>query len=49
MRLLCERHGWDFAQRFHLSPDGFAASGGGVPITVEGTGIVGAAAVEWVA
>lgn len=46
MRLLCERHSWDFAQRFRLSPDGFAASGGGVPITVEGTGIIGAAAVS---
>lgn len=46
MRLLCERHGWDFAQRFRLSPDGFAASGGGVPVTVEGTGVVGAAAVS---
>lgn len=46
MRLLCERHGWDFAQRFRLSPDDFAASGGGVPIIVEGTGVVGAAAVS---
>lgn len=46
MRLLCEQHGWDFAQRFRLSPDDFAASGGGVPIIVEGTGVVGAAAVS---
>jgi uncharacterized protein (UPF0303 family) len=46
MRLLCEKHGWDFAQRFRLSPDSFAASGGGIPIIVEGTGVVGAAAVS---
>lgn len=46
MRLLCEKHGWDFAQRFRLSPESFAASGGGVPIMVEGTGVVGAAAVS---
>jgi len=46
MRLLCERHGWEFSQRFRLSPDDFAASGGGVPITVEGIGVVGAAAVS---
>lgn len=46
MRLLCEKHGWDFAQRFRLSADGFAASGGGIPICVEGTGVVGAAAVS---
>lgn len=46
MRLLCEQHGWEFAQRFRLSPDDFAASGGGVPIIVEGTGVVGAAAVS---
>lgn len=46
MRLLCEQHGWDFATRFRLLPDDFAASGGGLPITVEGTGVVGAAAVS---
>lgn len=49
MRLLCERHGWEFSQRFRLSPEGFAASGGGVPIIVEGTGVVGAAAVSGLA
>lgn len=46
MRLLCEKHGWDFAQRFRLPADSFAASGGGVPVVVEGTGVVGAAAVS---
>ena len=46
MRLLCEQHGWDFATRFRLSPNDFAASGGGLPITVEGTGVVGAAAIS---
>jgi uncharacterized protein (UPF0303 family) len=46
MRLLCEQHGWEFSQRFRLPPDDFAASGGGVPIVVAGTGVVGAAAVS---
>jgi len=46
MRLLCEQHDWDFAQRFRLSPGDYAASGGGVPIIVAGTGVVGAAAVS---
>ncbi|WP_152662533.1 heme-degrading domain-containing protein [Devosia soli] len=46
MRLLCEKHGWEFAQRFRLPPDDYAASGGGVPLIVEGTGVVGAASVS---
>lgn len=46
MRLLCERHGWTFAERFRLPPNDFAASGGGVPITVRGVGVVGAASVS---
>lgn len=46
MRLLCERHGWDFATRFRLPEDDYAASGGGVPIFVAGVGVVGAAAVS---
>lgn len=46
MRLLCEQHGWEFAQRFRLSPKDFAASGGGLPIFVEGNSVVGSAAVS---
>lgn len=46
MRLLCEGHGWDFGQRFRLPTEGYAASGGGVPILVAGTGVVGAVAVS---
>jgi uncharacterized protein (UPF0303 family) len=46
MRLLCEQHGWDFSRRFRLSEADYAASGGGVPIIVRGSGVVGAAAVS---
>jgi len=46
MRLLCEKHSWDFATRFRLSDGDYAASGGGVPIFVRGVGVVGAAAVS---
>ncbi len=46
MRLLCEKHGWTFADRFRLPPEDFAASGGGIPIFVRGVGVVGAAAVS---
>ncbi len=46
MRLLCEKHGWNFADRFRLPPEDFAASGGGIPIFVRGVGVVGAAAVS---
>lgn len=46
IRLLCEQHGWAFADRFRLPPADFAASGGGVPIVVNGTGVVGAVAVS---
>lgn len=46
MRLLCEQHGWNFADRFRLSDADYAASGGGVPIAVRGVGVVGAAAVS---
>ena len=46
MRLLCEKHGWEFGQRFRLAPEDYAASGGGVPIIVRGTGVVGAASVS---
>jgi uncharacterized protein (UPF0303 family) len=46
MRLLCEKHGWTFADRFRLRSEDFAASGGGIPIFVRGVGVVGAAAVS---
>lgn len=46
MRVLCEQHGWEFSERFRLSPQDYAASGGGVPIIIEGTGVVGAASVS---
>lgn len=46
MRLLCEQKNWRFPERFRLSDTDYAASGGGVPITVSGVGIVGAAAVS---
>ncbi|MCP8882735.1 heme-degrading domain-containing protein [Devosia sp. XJ19-1] len=46
MRLQCEQHGWDFARRFRLPEADYAASGGGVPIIVDGVGLVGAAAVS---
>ena len=46
MRLLCERHGWEFSSRFRLPAEDYAASGGGLPIIVEGSGVVGAAAVS---
>ncbi|KRA99775.1 hypothetical protein ASD83_04545 [Devosia sp. Root685] len=46
MRLLCEKHDWEFSQRFRLSTEDYAASGGGVPIAIEATGVVGSASVS---
>ena len=46
MRLLCEAKGKSLAERYALPDRDFAASGGGVPIILAGTGCVGAAVVS---
>jgi Uncharacterized conserved protein len=46
MRLLCERNGVDFNTRYRLSADEFAASGGGFPLRLHNSGVVGVAAVS---
>jgi len=46
MRLLCEAEGVDFNARYRLPPADFVASGGAVPILVQGSGVVGCAAVS---
>lgn len=46
MRLECEAKGVDFNQRFALSRNDFVASGGGVPVALAGSGVVGCVAVS---
>lgn len=46
MRRLCEEKGVEFAARYHLPSSEFVASGGAVPITVRGSGVVGVATVS---
>lgn len=46
MRLLCEAKGVPLAQRYGLAEADYVASGGGVPILIEGTGCVGAVVVS---
>lgn len=46
MRLLCESKDVNFHARYRLPEADYAASGGGVPIMVEGVGVVGAVSVS---
>ena len=46
MRLLCERKGTSLASRYGLAEADYVASGGGVPIVLDGTGCVGAIVVS---
>ncbi|ALN71254.1 heme-degrading domain-containing protein [Aureimonas sp. AU20] len=46
MRRLCEAKGVEFAMRYHLPASDFVASGGAVPITVRGSGVVGVVTVS---
>lgn len=46
MRLLCETKGMPLAQRYGLVEADYVASGGGVPILVDGTGCIGAVIVS---
>lgn len=46
MRLLCEFKGKSLAERYALADGDYAASGGGVPIILTGTGCIGAAVVS---
>ena len=46
MRLFCEGDDVDLNTRYRLDPEHYVASGGGVPIFVQGTGLVGVAAVS---
>jgi len=45
-RLRAEEGGYNFNQRFRLPVETFAASGGAVPIVVEGVGLVGCVAIS---
>ena len=49
MKTLCDQQGRDMFERYALSPERFAASGGAFPILVRGTGCVGVAAVSGLA
>jgi len=46
MRLLCESKEVNFHARYRLPEADYAASGGGVPVFVEGVGVAGAVAVS---
>ena len=49
MKTLCDQQGRNLFERYALSPERFAASGGAFPIQVRGTGCVGVAAVSGLA
>lgn len=42
----CRQQGRTLHERYGLRPEDFAASGGGFPVAIRGTGVVGAAAVS---
>lgn len=46
LRLEAEQHGFNFNDRYLLSPTGFIASGGGVPLMLRGGTLIGTAAVS---
>jgi uncharacterized protein (UPF0303 family) len=46
LKTLCDHQGRNMFERYAITPDRFAASGGAFPITVRETGIVGVAAVS---
>jgi uncharacterized protein (UPF0303 family) len=46
MRLLADREGRPLLERYMLSPNDYAASGGSVPISVAGSGILGTVTVS---
>ncbi len=49
LRLLCESKNVDFHSRYRLPHADYAASGGSLPIIVEGVGVVGAVSVSGLA
>lgn len=46
MKLLADREGRPFLERYILSPDDFVSSGGSVPILVKGSGCIGSVTVS---
>jgi uncharacterized protein (UPF0303 family) len=46
MGVSCRQRGLSLAQRYHVDPADFAASGGGFPINVRGVGLVGTVTVS---
>lgn len=46
MKLLADRDGRPFLERYILSPDDYVSSGGSVPIVVRGSGCVGSVTVS---
>lgn len=46
MKLLADQTGRPLLERYILSPDDYVSSGGGVPITVRGTGCIGVVTVS---
>jgi len=46
MKLLADQTGRPLLERYVLSPDDYCSSGGGVPVTVRGTGCIGVVTVS---
>ncbi|WP_417580243.1 heme-degrading domain-containing protein [Pelagibacterium sp.] len=46
MRIQSQQNSWDFSKRFRLPEQDYVASGGSIPISVRGAGVIGAATVS---